>query len=97
MQQIVPVLGADTPETAAVGSVATEGGGSLVAGGHGTYQPESIELRNLDRYDEGLVGHPVARDAAGRALAVVDRTNNVMEQSLGVPHPHLSTIIPSSE
>ena len=41
-------------------------------------------LRYLDRYGDGLVGHPVARDAAGRAVAVVDRTNNVIEQSFAV-------------
>ena len=41
-------------------------------------------LSYLDRYGQGLVGHPVARDAAGRAVAIVDRTNNVIEQSFAV-------------
>ena len=61
----------------------------LAADGPGTFQPESIVLSYLDRYGEGLVGHPVARDAAGRAVAVVDRTNNVIE------HNAESRIIPS--
>ena len=41
-------------------------------------------LGYLDRYGDGLVGHPVARDPAGRAVAVVDRTNNVIEQSFAI-------------
>ena len=40
-------------------------------------------LRYLDRYGDGLTGHPVARDEAGRAVAVVARTNNVLEQFFG--------------
>ena len=53
------------------------------AGARRGFQPERIVLRYLDRYGEGLSGHPVARDEAGRALAVVDRTNNVLEQFFG--------------
>lgn len=49
----------------------------------GSTRPERIILRYLDRYGDGLCGHPVARDAAGRAVAVVDRTNNVIEQFFG--------------
>ncbi len=56
----------------------------LATDGLGSFQPESIVLSYLDRYGEGLVGHPVARDAAGRAVAIVDRTNNVIEQSFAV-------------
>ena len=33
--------------------------------------------------------HPVARDEAGRALAVVDRTNNVLEQFFGAAKQEL--------
>ena len=40
-------------------------------------------LRYLDCYGNGLAGHPVALDEAGRALQVVDRTNNVLEQFFG--------------
>ena len=54
------------------------------ADGPGTFEPEAIVLGYLDRYGDGLVGHPVARDAAGRAVAVVDRTNNVIEQSFAI-------------
>ena len=41
--------------------------------------PEAIVLRYLDRYGDALFGHPVVRDRTGRALVVVDRTNNVAE------------------
>ena len=50
------------------------------AAGLGSFQPERIVPNYLDRYGDGLSGHPVARDDAGRAVAVVDRTNNVLEQ-----------------
>ena len=53
------------------------------AAARGGFQPERIVLRYLNRYGDGLSGHPVARDADGRALAVVDRTNNVLEQFFG--------------
>ena len=33
----------------------------------------------LERYRDGLLGHPVARDRAGKVIAVVERTNNVAE------------------
>ena len=55
-------------------------GSSAARGG---FQPERIVLRYLDRYGDGLSGHPVARDEAGRAVAVVVRTNNVLEQFFG--------------
>ena len=54
------------------------------ADGPGSFQPDSIVLRYLDRYGDGLTGHPVVRDQAGRAVAVVDRTNNVIEQSFAI-------------
>ena len=41
--------------------------------------PEAIVLRYLDRYGDALFGHPVVRDRTGRALVVVDRTNNAAE------------------
>ena len=49
-----------------------------------TFQPAAIILQYLDRYGDGLVGHPVVRDATGRVVAVVDRTNNVIEQSFAI-------------
>lgn len=41
--------------------------------------PQSIIVDYLNRYGPQLVGHPALRDESGRALAVVDRTNNVAE------------------
>ena len=54
------------------------------AAGWESFRPEQIVLNYLDRYGDGLRGHPVARDEAGRAVAVVDRTNNVIEQFLAI-------------
>ena len=54
------------------------------AAGWESFRPEQIVLNCLDRYGDGLCGHPVARDEAGRAVAVVDRTNNVIEQFLAI-------------
>jgi len=42
--------------------------------------PEAILLAYLERYGEGLCGHPVVRDHSGCLVAVVTRTNNVLEQ-----------------
>ena len=42
--------------------------------------PEALVLDYLDRYGEQLCGHPVVRDPSGRVVAVVARTNNVLEQ-----------------
>ncbi len=52
--------------------------------GLGSYDPERIVLHYLDRYGDGLRGHPVARDDQGRAVAVVDRTNHVIEQFFAI-------------
>ena len=57
---------------------------SQAARGPESPRPEAIILRYLDRYGDGLAGHPVVRDAAGRAVAVVDRTNNVIEQAFAI-------------
>ncbi|MDE0102449.1 MAG: hypothetical protein OXN89_08710, partial [Bryobacterales bacterium] len=48
--------------------------------GDATPVPEAIVLQYLKRYQDGLCGHPVARDEAGRIVAVVERTNNPPEQ-----------------
>jgi hypothetical protein len=40
----------------------------------------SIILKYLQRYGSGLFGHPALRDVDGSILAVVPRTNNVVEQ-----------------
>ena len=39
----------------------------------------ALVLAYLERYGEGLCGHPVVRDPSGRAVAVVARTNNILE------------------
>ena len=56
---------------------------AAAAQGLGPSRSERIILRYLERYGDGLCGHPVARDGEGRAVAVVDRTNNVIEQFFG--------------
>jgi len=43
--------------------------------------PEEIILSYLDRYGDGLLGHPVLRDDDGRVIAVTERTNNLPEQA----------------
>jgi hypothetical protein len=45
--------------------------------------PDAVILRYLDRYGDRLFGHPVLRDEQGNVLAVVDRTNNVLETLFG--------------
>ena len=45
-----------------------------------SFQPERTVLDYLDRYGDGLRGHPVVEDGAGRVQAVAERTNNVIEQ-----------------
>ena len=56
--------------------VAAQRAQGAAAGGH---LPEAVVLDYLDRYSDGLFGHPVQLDSAGRVLAVVVRTNNVAE------------------
>jgi len=43
----------------------------------------AVVLRYLQRYGARLFGHPVQRDEDGRILAVVARTNNVLEHLFG--------------
>jgi len=45
--------------------------------------PQEVILDYLDRYGEKLFGHPVARDQVGSFVAVVERTNNILEQFFG--------------
>ena len=56
--------------------VAAQRAQGAAAGGH---LPEAVVLDYLDRYSDGLFGHPVQLDSAGRVLAVVAHTNNVSE------------------
>jgi len=45
--------------------------------------PEARILRYLNRYGTHLFGHPTLRDEQGDVLAVVERTNNVLETLFG--------------
>ena len=45
--------------------------------------PDAIVLRYLNRYGPHLFGHPVLCDEDGSVLAVVERTNNVLETLFG--------------
>ena len=47
--------------------------------GRTDHRPQAVVLAYLDRYIDGLFGHPVARGPGGEVLAVVERTNNVAE------------------
>jgi hypothetical protein len=51
--------------------------------------PEGIVLKYLTRERAHLFGHPAIRDAHGDVVAVVERTNNAMEQTFGVGKRHL--------
>lgn len=45
--------------------------------------PDATILRYLSRYGSRLFGHPVLRDEHGSVVAVVERTNNVLETLFG--------------
>ncbi len=45
--------------------------------------PQGIILKALKRYGAHLFGHPARIDADGQIAAVVDRTNNILEQFFG--------------
>lgn len=45
--------------------------------------PQQIIVRYLDKYGEGLFGHPVVRDEEGTIIGVVKRTNNPPEHFFG--------------
>lgn len=47
------------------------------------WSAHAIILRYLDRYGAHLFGHPVLRVDDGSVLAIVERTNNVIEQLFG--------------
>ncbi len=42
--------------------------------------PEKVILKYLERYGDNLFGHPVLRNDQGAVVAVVERTNNILEQ-----------------
>jgi len=45
---------------------------------------QGIILKNLKRYGAHLFGHPARIDADGQILAVVERTNNILEQFFAI-------------
>jgi hypothetical protein len=49
----------------------------------GNTSPTAVILKYLDRYGERLFGHPTMRDRDGSILAIVERTNNVLEHFFG--------------
>ena len=53
------------------------------------HRPETVVLAFLDRYVDGLLGHPVARGPDGQVLAVVERTNNVAEHFFAIAKQQL--------
>ncbi len=51
--------------------------------------PSAIILRYLERYAKRLFGHPARRDETGAMVAIVERTNNVIEHFFGDEKQHL--------
>ncbi|MCP4392539.1 MAG: hypothetical protein GY802_29885, partial [Gammaproteobacteria bacterium] len=51
--------------------------------------PSAVILKYLDRYGERLFGHPTRREEDGRIVAIVERTNNVLEHFFGDEKQHL--------
>lgn len=51
--------------------------------------PDAVIVKYLDRYGEHLFGHPVRYDEDGTMMAIVERTNNVLEHFFGDEKQHL--------
>jgi DNA-binding transcriptional MerR regulator len=51
--------------------------------------PYPVIVKYLDRYKDHLFGHPVRYDADGTMVAIVERTNNVLEHFFGDEKQHL--------
>ncbi len=51
--------------------------------------PSAVIVKYLDRYREHLFGHPTRRDERGAIVAIVERTNNVLEHFFGDEKQHL--------
>ena len=51
--------------------------------------PEGVILKYCEKYGDGLFGHPVLRDEQGTVIAVVERTNNVLEHFFDQQKRHL--------
>ncbi len=51
--------------------------------------PSVVILKYLDRYGARLFGHPTRREEDGTMVAIVERTNNVLEHFFGDEKQHL--------
>ena len=51
--------------------------------------PSAVIVKYLDRYGQRLFGHPTRRDEDGTIVAIVERTNNVLEHFFGDEKQHL--------
>jgi len=51
--------------------------------------PSAVILKYLDRYAARLFGHPTRREEDGTIVAIVERTNNVLEHFFGDEKQHL--------
>ncbi|MEA3278791.1 MAG: hypothetical protein U9Q81_26535 [Pseudomonadota bacterium] len=60
-----------------------QGAGSL------STSPSVVVVKYLDRYGKRLFGHPTRRDEKGTIVAIVERTNNVLEHFFGNEKQHL--------
>lgn len=51
--------------------------------------PDKVIVKYIDRYAKRLFGHPLLRDEDGEIVAIVERTNNVVEHFFGTEKQHL--------
>ena len=51
--------------------------------------PSAIIVKYFDRYGDRLFGHPIRRNDKGTIVAIVERTNNVLEHFFGTEKQHL--------
>ncbi len=51
--------------------------------------PDKVIVKYIDRYGYRLFGHPLLRDDDGEVVAIVERTNNVVEHFFGTEKQHL--------
>jgi len=61
-------------------------------GDHGKRKPltpEQVIIKYLEKYRDGLFGHPVLSDEQGTVIAVAERTNNILEQFFDQEKRHL--------
>ena len=51
--------------------------------------PGKVIVKYIDRYEKRLFGHPLLRDEEGEIVAIVERTNNVLEHFFGTEKQRL--------